>query len=58
MPQGSTGHPTARQALQQYFTHEQAPAPTRAAAFLQRTAEEQQRIKADLVSVAQFLLGV
>jgi hypothetical protein len=38
-------------------THEQATAPTRAAAFLQDTAEEQQRIKADVVSVAQFLLG-
>lgn len=43
MPQRSMCHPAA---------------PTRAAAFLQGTAEEQQCIKADLVSVAQFLLGV
>jgi hypothetical protein len=57
--EGNTGYPTARQALLQHFTHEQAatPTPTRAAAFLHGSAEEQQRIKADLVSVAQFLLG-
>ncbi len=55
--QGNTGYPTASQALQQYFTHEQAIAPTRAAAFLQGTPEDQQRLRADLVSVAQFLLG-
>jgi hypothetical protein len=56
--QGNTGYPTARQALLQQFTHEQAAAPTRAAAFLQGTVEEQQRIRADVGSVAQFLLGV
>jgi len=52
------GSSTACQALRQYFTHAQAAAPARAAAFLQGTVEEQRRIRADLVSVAQFLLGV
>ena len=54
--QGNLGYPSARQALQQYFSHLDAAAPARAAAFLQGTPE-QQRLRADLVSAAQFLLG-
>jgi len=40
----------ARNAVRQYFIHE-------AAAFLGGPSDEQQRLRADLVSVAQSLLG-
>lgn len=56
--QGTTLYTSACHALRQHFSHPDAAAPTRAAAFLQGTPADQQRLRSDLVTTAQFLLGV
>lgn len=55
--QGNTGYESTCRALRQYFSHPESAAHARAAAFLPGSPADQQRLRSDLVTTAQFLLG-
>jgi hypothetical protein len=54
--QGNTGFVTAIEALRKDFLSTDADAPMRAADFLRGTLEDRQRVREELVTVAEFLL--